>query len=215
MDLITPKGPRPHDGFLVVLKKHRGPSGKQSPMCRKSRLGFASCHWSVACVGKGHKRKETDVRWWSVFLIEILLLSQWPSPGLWELHVKSIQQNPEFRCGFLQGPLPDAPHPLLSWAQNSVAIYTAQFPWQAGEAGTLGRGVAGRGLWDGFFSLLLRSSPGEKMLPFLFYSHLVWWRVSIATWFLPQVYINSCLLCLKRKFGHSIPIRECVYRSRE
>lgn len=60
------------------------------------------------------------------------------------------------------GVLPDAPHPLLSWAQNSVGIYTPQFPWQTGDAGSLGCGVAGRGVWDEFFSLLLRSSPGEK-----------------------------------------------------
>lgn len=215
MDLMMPRGPQPHDGFLVILKKHSGPLGKQSPMCRKSTLGFASCHWSVAYVGKRHKRKETDVHWWSVFLERSHCLST-SGPHLHYENFKSSRQNSEFRCGFLWGPVPDVPHPLLSWAQNSVGIYTSQF-LMVGWGCRLfwGEGVAGKGLWDGFFSLILRSSPGENLLLFWFYNHLAWWRVSVATRFLHQDDINSCLPGLKRKIGHSIPTREYIYRIRE
>lgn len=93
MDLITPIGPRPHDGFLVVLKKHSGPPGKQSPMCRKSGLGFASCHWSVAYVGKGHKKKGTDVRWWPVFLRD---LDAQPVALTWTMRMSHQVQSTEF-----------------------------------------------------------------------------------------------------------------------
>lgn len=88
-------------------------------------------------------------------------------------------------------------HPSVPMADGGCRLFRVWGGWK----GCLG--------WI-FLSVTQIISWRKRILPFLFYSHLVWWRVSIATWFLPQVYINSCLPCLKRKFGHSIPTRECV-----
>lgn len=62
---------------------------------------------------------------------------------------------------------PEPPHSLIFWARNSVGVYTSQSlmvdrGWRLFE----GVGVAGMGLWDGFLPLILRSSPGENLLPF-------------------------------------------------
>lgn len=185
------------------------------PLCRKLGLSSVSCPWPIVIpkFGKEHKRKETDVCWWSLFLGRShCLTTRGPPPGSADpMGSPVIERELALNIGnFFQGSVAEAPHPPIFWAPNSVGIYTFQSlkgsrGWRLFEGvGWLGR------IFEVSFSLwysdhLLK----ETCCHFWLCNYLIWWRVAVATWFLHQV--DKFMLAWFEKKNWTFDLHQRIY----
>lgn len=169
MDLITPRGPQPHDGFLLVLKKHRGPPGKQSPMCRKSGWALLLVIDQLHMLGKGIKGKK------QMFIdgLSSLERSRCSTSGP-HLAYENFTSSPVDRIlnldvAFFRGLYQLLLNPSSPRLKTLLVSTPFSFPWQAGDAGSF-RVCGG---WKGSLGLI-----------FLSVTQIISWRKNAAVFVL-------------------------------